>query len=392
MEFLGVIESIREEEASLKRIFGGEGKAANRGAQTEKYLANLAEAADLYASVLSGRRPAYYLKEAMTTSDFPVLFGDILDRQILAEFQEYEPTWPQFVNRRTVNDFRPVQYRDFPPGASGRLERVREQEEYPERSLPDEARISYAVTKRGARIPFSWETLVNDDIDYFRSIPQRFGKAARRTEQYEAVELFVASTGPVSPFFSVGNNNLLSGAGSALSISSLQTALARFRDLTDEDGEPIVVDAAILVVPPALEMTAMNILNATEIRLTGAAIGEGELGTAGDATVVTGNWLRNRLRLVVDPYISLVNSTNGDTAWYVFAEPNAGRPALQMAFLRGHETPRVFIKEPNARPVGGGTANPEDGDFDTDSIEYKVRHVLGGSRIEPKAAVASLGQ
>jgi hypothetical protein len=32
-----------------------------------------------------------------------------------------------------------------------------------------------------------------------------------------------------------------------------------------------------------------------------------------------------------------------------------------------------------------------DGDFDTDSIEYKVRHVLGGSVIDPKFAVASNG-
>jgi hypothetical protein len=40
--------------------------------------------------------------------------------------------------------------------------------------------------------------------------------------------------------------------------------------------------------------------------------------------------------------------------------------------------------------VGGGGVNPTDGDFDTDTAEYKVRHVLGGTLMDPKAAVASL--
>ncbi len=61
------------------------------------------------------------------------------------------------------------------------------------------------------------------------------------------------------------------------------------------------------------------------------------------------------------------------------------------AFLRGHEEPELFIKEPNARRVGGGPVDPMDGNFENDSIDYKVRHVLGVSRIDPKATVASNG-
>jgi hypothetical protein len=53
--------------------------------------------------------------------------------------------------------------------------------------------------------------------------------------------------------------------------------------------------------------------------------------------------------------------------------------------------PEVFIKEGNQRRVGAGTPDAMDGDFDTDSIEYKVRHVLGGTRLEPKSTVASNG-
>jgi hypothetical protein len=49
------------------------------------------------------------------------------------------------------------------------------------------------------------------------------------------------------------------------------------------------------------------------------------------------------------------------------------------------------MKSPNAVRIGGGGVNPMDGDFDTDSIRYRVRHVLGGTLAEYKSAMASKG-
>ena len=40
---------------------------------------------------------------------------------------------------------------------------------------------------------------------------------------------------------------------------------------------------------------------------------------------------------------------------------------------------------------GTGEVNPMDGDFETDSIMYKIRHVLGGTLLDPIMAVASNG-
>lgn len=398
MEFLQTIESLKVESEDIKKVFNSQrlfnaddGKKVRAKAKNPKYAVQLVEAAEFIAEVMEGRRPGYHLREAMTTSDFPVLFGDILDRQILANYREMPTTWREFVKRRTVRDFRPVEYRYWEDGsgdAAARLGRVHEQEEYPEASLPDLSKIQYSIGKYGRRLPFSWEALINDDVDLFASIPERFAKAARRTEERFAIDMFVAATGPVAPFFSAGNDNLINNP---LSISGLQAGLSKFANLRDEDGEPIVVTAAILVVPPSLEVTAQNILNATEIKMSGINTGTtGNVGQTG-AEITVGNWLRNRVRVIVNPYLSIVNTTNGESAWYLFADPNDGRPAFEMAFLRGNEEPAIFIKEPNARRVGGGGSDPLDGDFDTDSIEYKIRHVLGGTRIEPKAAVASTG-
>src|SRR5690606_22214558 len=59
-----------------------------------RYLMRLAEVSELVANVLDGRVDPYWLKESMATSDFPLLMGDILDRQLLARYREWPITWP----------------------------------------------------------------------------------------------------------------------------------------------------------------------------------------------------------------------------------------------------------------------------------------------------------
>jgi hypothetical protein len=51
----------------------------------------------------------------------------------------------------------------------------------------------------------------------------------------------------------------------------------------------------------------------------------------------------------------------------------------------------VFIKTGNQQRVGGGGVDPMNGDFDTDSIKYKVRDVIGGTLEDPKSFVGSNG-
>lgn len=154
----------------------------------------------------------------------------------------------------------------------------------------------------------------------------------------------------------------------------------------DTEGGPIYIEAATLVVPPALEVPAMNILNATEIL---AANGGGN-GNENDQLRVT-NWMRNRVTVIVNPWLPIIDTTTGSTAWYLFANPSTGRPALEIGRLIGHESPELFQKSPNATRVGGGLVDPTDGDFDTDSVEWKVRHVMGGTLMDAKSALASTG-
>ena len=394
MDFLDLIDTYAARDATVQRLYAREGlniATYNPNArQQDAFNRKLVETVRFLHHIYTGKRPRHHLLEAMTTSDFPLLFGTIIDRQTLGSYREWPATWRAIARVVTVPDFRSVQREYDPFGGDARLEEVHELEEYKAALLDEQTPFTYKVKKYGRRMPFSWETMVNDVSNRLKDAPVRFGRAAVRSEQYFVTNLYVSSTGPRSTVYSKGNKNIINTANGAaannpeLSILGLQdgfTVLAKQRDPIS--GEPIMIEAVILEVPPSLEIVANNILNATQIII----------GTdSAEQRILTNNWLKSRVTLIVNPTLEMIDTTHGSTAWYLHAAASTGRPLLEVGFLAGYETPQLFMKSPNAVRIGGaGVVDPMQGDFDHDAIDYKIRHVFGGSIVDPLASVASEG-
>lgn len=376
------IDTMDASQAEIREMFAGQERAGRRAGDPD-YERRLVEAWQFVRNVESGRRPLWQLREALSTSDFPNLFGDILQRQLLDRYDEWPTTWDRVARRSTVPDFRTVK-RFAVDGAEGQLDEVAERAEYPEADVSDSA-DELSVTKYGRRIDLSWESMVNDDLDAFRTLPDRLARGARRTEERKVTELYVDSSGPHGSLYTAGRDNIIS-SNPTLDVSGLQSGFTALANMTDEDDEPILIEAVELVVPPALEVTAQNVLNAIHIDAS-------EAGGTSNQTVRAQNWMRGRVRLTVNPYISQIATSNAATSWFLFANPQGGRPALEAAFLSGNEQPSLWRKLPNATPVGGGGEPMED--FATDSIAWRVRHVFGTARLVNtggwRATVASDG-
>lgn len=106
---------------------------------------------------LPSHKRAYLLQEAMTTSDFPYLFGEVLDRQLLAGFKDTPQVMPLICRRGTVKDFRTVHRYEISDGDQ-RLQEVAEKGEYLA-SDRDEAKYYYAIKKYGRQFDISWEAI-----------------------------------------------------------------------------------------------------------------------------------------------------------------------------------------------------------------------------------------
>lgn len=339
------------------------------------------EAARMYDGACTGNLlKMHQFMEALKTSDFQYLLGVAMDRTLLQAYQAITPVWSQFAAPTTVKDFKPKTLEDLLGGRSV-LELVPEGDQYPLDKVSD-AEYTISVKKYGKRIGITWEATVNDDLDALRSLPQRQATAARLSEDKKATEALVGAAGPDSTFFAAGNENLISG-NPVLSQSALASALTTLTSKLDPtDGIPLILPSLILMVPPALQMAAEDILQTTQRRVT----------VSSTESIIAGNGLPANVRLVVNPWLPVIDqSANAAKTWYLLPDPSAPRPAVAFAKLRGHEEPDLRVQNNGGARVGGGVVDPMEGDFELDTINYRVRHVFGSANVDPFATAVSTG-
>ncbi len=366
MEELG---SYAGEQINSEVIFAREGlNLTQKRPMTPQYARGLAEAARFYRRALEGRVSMRQVQEVMMSSEFSVLLGDTLDRVLLAKYATYAPTYRQFLRGRTVRDFRAVG--SVRRNTGGRLSQVAEGGDYQQEGLTEES-FTYAVKKYGKGYPLTWEMIVNDDLDAFTSLPDDMADDAVQTEMYLASSFYVANTTLFATNHSHEGATYSNKGTAALTVTALKAAINNMLKFPGDKDKPLNNMPVFLVVPPALAIEAARILSSEFLIVSGGDSTTGSLPVAQPSR--TG--IEGLLRVVVDPYIPVIDTTNGHTSWYLFCEPRRIH-AAEYAFLRGYEQPQVFKRAPNAMRLGGGQVEE---DYDTDSIGYKVRHVFGGS-------------
>jgi hypothetical protein len=194
-------------------------------------------------------------------------------------------------------------------------------------------------------------------------LPQLIARGAGLKMESVFWALVLANTGS---FFSEGNGNLITDA---LALEGLAAAVSAMRRLTDADGEPILVEPKLLVVPLELEAVADALFASTNVTVagTGAAV----------TTQPNGNTFAGKYRPLCSPYISNDNYTgNSDTQWYLFADPAIGPAAFCVALLNGVEAP---------------TIEQQDSDFNTLGVQFRGYLDFGFAQLDKEGAVKSTG-
>lgn len=355
--------------------------ALNDVGRGEDYERKLTEVIDLVGNTrnLPPHRREYLIREAMTTSDFPLLFGDVLGRELLAAYKGTVANWPKYTKQSKVNDFR-VNKRFRMTGGDQALAEVAEKGEYLT-SGRDEKKYEIQVKKYGRQFDISYETIVNDDLGAIADTPQRMALAADRTEQRTIIGLYAGDVGT-----HVADANLYMNAVNAspnlLTINNLEEALEQMAAITD-GTEPILNRAKYLVVPPALEMTARQILtSATKMWLATTNV------PATAFPYPTTNVVAQMgLELVVEPYLPILATLDKNCQWYLFSDPK-DLAVLEAARMTGHERPEICMKASDKVTLGGGAIGPMTGDFATDNIFYRVRLIFGGAKLDWRGTYA----
>jgi hypothetical protein len=352
----------------------GEGPVARRArARANPAMRKeMVRAKSLLESAYAGDKLALYkLNEAITTSDlFKSAAGEVLDRELLAQYEDVETQWTKIAARTSVKDFKPKKLVDLGRNRHG-FARVPEHTNYPI-AVTDVSEKTIEVAKFGEQFGYTFEARVNDDIGELEVVPNGWATQARYTEDDNVLaQMASIFTGaPNTTFFNVGNDNLGTGI---LNEVNLQAGITRVSTRRDDDGRLIRTGPIQLVVGKALEIQATRVINATELRIT-----------VGGTTTIESNPFRGKISLTVMENLPGV-------AWFVIPLATAPRPAFYSAFLRGFETPDTRYKADQGKSTSGGDLGADSGSFSDDTIWYRVRHIHGAAQGDPRFTYASDG-
>jgi len=356
------------------------------------YDQKLKETIDLLSNAnhLAPHRHEFAIKEALTTSDFPLLFGDVLDRQVLASYKAVDPVWKAFVRMGTVPRIYPQigGYRFGITGGDQYLAQVGEKGEYLA-SGRSEAQYEMYVKKYGRQFDISWEALINDDLNALKDTPERFARAAVRTEHRIVTNTYCAdaladTNHAAGNLYDSALVDAINLAALPLTIANLENTCEAMAAFTDVNGEPIMNRAKYLVIGPGLEFTARQILtSATKMWVESPGV-----GAAVRPFPTTNVVSQYGLQLVIDPYLPIY-LPNSKLSWFLFSDPK-DIAAMEADYLVGHERPEICMKASDKVNIGGGEIGPMAGDFATDNVFYRVRDVFGCNKLEWRATYGQL--
>lgn len=295
---------------------------------------------------------------ANSTSDFPVLMEDALNKIVLAAYATQADKWRAFCKVGATGDFKPSpRYR---VGSLSRLDPVGQGGEFKHKDVPDGAKSTVQVATFGNIVALTRQAIINDDLGVFDSLGVQLGRAAKLTIELDVFETLLLNSG-MGPamddgitLFHADHNNV--GTGGALSVASVDADRVAMLGQEDISGnEMLEIEPAILLVPAGLGGLA-RVINGSQFD-------------------PTANAAQGRPNMVVGLYKQVIDTRRlSGTRRYSFADPSRA-PVFEVSFLNGVEEPFLDQQE----------------EFTVDGTKWKVRLDYGVDVTDFRGAVTNAG-
>lgn len=291
-----------------------------------------------------------------STSDFPILLENAMNRSLAARYAQAQPTYRRIARQRSYTDFRDhttVRMGDFPD-----LQPVSAESGEIKAGKFGESKEKTSVQPYGVQVLFSRQLLVNDSLDGIMQVLNDRGAAVARFEDRIFYTMMLGGANGDGPTLNetgrqVFNTSDLTKAasGAAINIASLSLARAALRKRKSLDGAELELSAAIMLVGPDKETEAQQLLAPIQAQ------------QAGNVNPFSGT-----LSLEVTAKIT-------GNAWYVFASP-AEVPCFEWGLLEGYSAPRFRMEEPFGVQ---GTKFSLEHDFGCGAIDFRGGYKNAGA-------------
>jgi ATP-dependent protease ClpP protease subunit len=304
--------------------------------------------------VAIGDRENLVILALHSSSDFPYILGNVLNKILLPAYMAATPTYRAVGGQKNFNDFRAhtfMRLGDFPD-----LLKVDESGEVKFGTI-SEGKETVTMYAYGRRMGLSRQMLINDDLSAFTDMA---AMAGTRVSNFENAAFYTAltsnsSTGPTmndgNKLFDSSNHGNYTSSGTAVNvILELGKMRAKMRKQTGLDGVKLNLSPKYLLVGPDNETVAEQVTTQT---------------TAQQSSNV--NKIGPSLTLAVDANIA-------NYGWYLFADPMVA-PAMIWGSLVGQTGPRVMTKE----------------GWSVEGVEFKVMRDFGTGAIDYRPITFNAG-
>lgn len=374
--------------ADYKNILTLDGKI--RGAQPGVTQRKVEAVAALIQGAMHGDfQKAGVLQEVMTTSDAPFNAAHLVTAELISQFEAAPRTWSEIADVRTVPDFRPVNlysiFGDLTGPAvreGGGAARVDEAAPYPYVTVTGKEAFYQKLAKNGAKFGITWEALVNDPAGVWTQMPGELLELALDTEEAEVYDALIQGVAAAGASVQLAGGTLPDGTivkpNSKLSPEAVWQAVLELANRTVNGRKVGTLSGYNVIVPVGQKMFFEWTLSQAII-----AIQQGNITLGpGDRSVF------NTITVIESDKVGLVNPDE----WYLIPKKGAyRRPTLELLRLRGYERPEVRVSNLTGNYQGGGSVSPFEGSFENDTVDMRLRYVVGGALWTADAIVYSDG-
>jgi hypothetical protein len=256
--------------------------------------------------------------QTSSTSDFPVLLENVMNKVLLNNYVAVQDTWRKFCFIGSVSDFRA--HKRLRMGSFSTLDSIGENGELKNKPISDAESNSISAATKGNLINISRNMIINDDLQAFTRLTAMLGRAAARSIEVDVYALLTANPtmGDGVALFHASHGNLNTAAAmSAVEFDKLRVAMAKQVDKDSND---------FLDLRPSVLLCGIG--QGANARVINDALYDPD----------TANKLQkpNLAKGIFNNIVDTARVTG--TEYYAFADPNE-EPVIEVAFLNGVQTP-----------------------------------------------------
>lgn len=261
---------------------------------------------------------------------FPAIMDTAINKAYIEGHKSVNVTFDKFTKKGSLKDFKTYD-NNYLAGPAGEFLEVPEGGELKQDKPSDEKMPTRKLKTFGRQFTMTRQAFINDDIDFLSKLPCKYAASARKTQNKQVYQILCANPAIYdgTPMFSAAHKNLLT-TGTGITRESVQKMIMALQTQTDQFGDAIIVNPAIIVVPSGYAFDIYTVLYSPTIN------------TSENTQAVNPLYkYKEMIEVVEDPTINVLCGGFGNVMpWFLFGA-KADTDCIEIDYLNGQEVPTI---------------------------------------------------